>query len=245
MYIIEPATTVVKKKYTDNRGGFGTVARRAKAQTIRKYMSFLYKQQKWMIATTLSSRKNRKYHKVTAGDFDNTIVNVKKRDARLYYVVLPSTESDTDAITINSEECLDKYFNINYNDLMSEIVALQKEKGIDALPSYDIKKLLLNNSTINKKNMTKMIRNNSDGDNIHDDMVVDSNTEEKANDEESDDSGDDSDDEEGDDDLAMDSEDNNNKKLKENNMIETINTNENGNEIEKKIQTKIKTKMIC
>ena len=190
-----------------------------------------------MIANTLSSRKNREYHKVTAGDFDNTIVNEKKREARLYYVVLPSTDANADELTNNCEDCLDKYFNINYNSLMSEIVALQKEKGIDILPSYEIKKLLLSNSSINKRNVAKMVRNNNDVENIEDDMVVDTNTEEKidlgTNDEENDNSGNDSDGDDGDDDLAIDKEDNNNNKMEENDMEETINTNEIEKESEK------------
>jgi endoglucanase Acf2 len=78
MFIIHQEPQPGKKQVTDNRGGFGTVARRAKAQTIRKYMSFLYKNQNWMIATTSSSKKNRDYHIITAGEFDNTITNEKK-----------------------------------------------------------------------------------------------------------------------------------------------------------------------
>jgi hypothetical protein len=72
-------------------------------------MAFLYKQQKWMIATTKSSRKNREYHMITAGDFDNTIAEGKKRDARLYYVVLPSTGNDRETSTITTKECINKF----------------------------------------------------------------------------------------------------------------------------------------
>jgi hypothetical protein len=77
MYLLPYTATEKKKVYTNDRGGFGVVARRAKAQTIRTYMNFLYKNQVWMIATTLSSKKNRDYTKVTAAEFDDSITNKK------------------------------------------------------------------------------------------------------------------------------------------------------------------------
>jgi hypothetical protein len=154
MFIIYQPPQPGKKKVTDNRGGFGTVARRAKAQTIRKYMSFLYKHQNWMIATSFASKKNRDYHIVTAGEFDNTITNEKKRNARLYYVVLPSTATDE---TTTKQNGLNKYFNMNCNMMMEQIIAKQKETGIESLPSYELKKIIIANCTINKRNLKKIV----------------------------------------------------------------------------------------
>jgi hypothetical protein len=158
-----------KKNYTDTRGGFTTVARRAKAQCIRQYMLCLYNNKKWMISTTISARKNRDYYGVTALQFDNTVPEMKKGNATIYYVVTPlSTSNDNVSINANNandENHVSTYYNINYNELSYDIFKYQNDTKLEQVPPKELESLLNKHSTIKKKEINKL-KNISDNVNI-------------------------------------------------------------------------------
>lgn len=160
MFLIPYTAIGTKKVYADYRGGFGVVARRAKAQTIRMYMNFLYKSQVWMIATTLSSQKNRDYNFVRGADFDPEMKTEKKRNAILYYVVTPSTDEGILAAARSNTngkkgELLD-FFNLDLVTIMNEIVAMQIETGSAILPPLDLKSIIIKNYKMKNKIMKNL-----------------------------------------------------------------------------------------
>ena len=77
------------KLYKDARGGFGTVARRAKAQTIRKYMNYIMQAQQWSISTTKSSSSRSRYDYLpfTYGMYDNYKPDHVHYDRTKFYYV--------------------------------------------------------------------------------------------------------------------------------------------------------------
>jgi hypothetical protein len=165
MYLLPPIKVEgnTTKVYKDDRGGFGTVARRAKAQTLRKYMSYIMKSQQWMISKTNCSRSGGKhrYTKFTHGKYYNYPVNHPDYDLTMFYVVTlkSNTIQETNVLSNN----IDSYFTVDYNKLMMDIILHQKLSRNDTLPPEQLRAFLVNNSKMNNRNFKKL-QNNNDND---------------------------------------------------------------------------------
>jgi hypothetical protein len=196
-----------KKQYSDNRGGWGTVARRAKAQTLRKYMNYIMNTQGWMISTTKSARKESSHHYtvVTYGEYYNQIVNHPQKDKTLFYVVTKKNIMTEQRLTLGKN--LDSFFNINYHKLMNDIINAQEQCQSYTLPPDVLRDLVVGNSKLNKKKLNKLIfmTSNGNGDDNHDSS---------SNESDGDDDDKDDDDKENDeDDNDDDNNDDNSKKM--------------------------------
>jgi hypothetical protein len=93
MFLLPPPKA--GKTYVDVRGGFGTVARRSKAQTLRKYMNYIMNSKGWMLSTTLTSRPgdNRNYDGVTNADHYGKSSNTENPKEFIYYVIANKTNT--------------------------------------------------------------------------------------------------------------------------------------------------------
>jgi hypothetical protein len=160
MYLYPEVPGIKKKKY-DTRGGWGTVARRSKSQELRKYMSCLFNAKGWCISTTKSSNRACKniYRPVTYGEYYDNMENDPTKDETLFWVITKGTSLPR-VTNNNINHHIDKYFKINYNKLMNDIIQAQEESQVHELSPAQLRQLLLGNSKLNKKNMNKLLKSN-------------------------------------------------------------------------------------
>lgn len=157
-----PEVVTKKKKKFDTRGGWGTVARRSKSQELRKYMNCLINAQDWNISTTKTSSAEceNHYSEVSYGEYYS--FSHPKKDDTLFWVV---TRKKASIQQINVSKTLDSYFTINYDKLMNDIIKVQEESNVNALPPAQLRQLLIMNSKIDKKNQNKLLKTNIDVEN--------------------------------------------------------------------------------
>lgn len=162
--VVSPKT---KKKYSDDRGGFGAVGRIAKSQAVQRFMTPLFTKMNWCIALTKYHTKggiineNKHYRPVMKSEIHQSHGS-KKREV-LYYVVTYLDPANNDNITA-APPINDPITTAHIGDSIKKTGGIDYEQLASDVTDYFV---LEDHDSIDKDHMKFLIRKN---------IIIDNNT---------------------------------------------------------------------